>query len=189
MSNPPSAGRSAAQGAMTLERLLALLDAYGAGPERWPSDEREAALALLAESPDARARRDVAARLDAMLDRVPAPPQAPDLLRAFASVGRGHPRRGNTRRWRMIAPALPLAAATVLAWQFSGGPPPAPPSLSITELGAYTMPTDVLLIPPGVDLSGPAPTLGCAESIWGCPLPDLPVGRQSGAHPVRRSPA
>jgi hypothetical protein len=33
--------------AMTLQRLQQLLDTYGASPERWPSDERAAGLALL----------------------------------------------------------------------------------------------------------------------------------------------
>ena len=36
---------------MSLERLRALLDAYGANPDRWPPEERMAALALLEQSP------------------------------------------------------------------------------------------------------------------------------------------
>jgi hypothetical protein len=59
---------------ITLVRFAQLLDAYGAEPARWPAEEREAALALLARSPEARRQRDEAARLDALLDRGAAEP-------------------------------------------------------------------------------------------------------------------
>jgi len=42
---------------MTLQRLQQLLDAYGANPERWPLEERAAALALLEHSTEAQAQR------------------------------------------------------------------------------------------------------------------------------------
>ena len=48
---------------MTLYRLRQLLDAYGATPERWPTEERVAAQILLAGSTEARAQRDESARL------------------------------------------------------------------------------------------------------------------------------
>src|SRR5262249_61702206 len=54
---------------MTLDRFAVLLDAYGADPARWPDTERAAARALLDRSSEARARRDAAAALDALLDR------------------------------------------------------------------------------------------------------------------------
>src|SRR5262245_47824403 len=56
---------------MTLARFEELLDAYGGRPERWPDAERDAALALLERSDVARARRDAAGALDALLDRMP----------------------------------------------------------------------------------------------------------------------
>jgi len=56
---------------VTLDRVRTLLDAYGADPARWPAAERAAALELLARSPDARACRVAAARLDDALDAVP----------------------------------------------------------------------------------------------------------------------
>jgi hypothetical protein len=68
--SPPSQGDSGPS-AMTLQRLQQLLDTYGAGPERWPAEDRAAALALLAHSAEARAQRDKAARLDALLDLAP----------------------------------------------------------------------------------------------------------------------
>lgn len=52
---------------MKLGRLSAILEAYGADPERWPADEREAALALTRSSvPAARALAE-ARMLDAVL--------------------------------------------------------------------------------------------------------------------------
>ena len=59
---------SASQKTLSLERAIALLDAYGALSERWPEAEREAMLALLAKSPELRAQRDTAASLDSLLD-------------------------------------------------------------------------------------------------------------------------
>jgi hypothetical protein len=50
-----------------LSRLSAILEAYGADPERWPADEREAALALTKSSvPAARALAE-ARTLDSVL--------------------------------------------------------------------------------------------------------------------------
>jgi len=73
--------------AMTLQRLQQLLDAYGANPERWSSEDRAAALALLAHSTEARAQRDAAARLDALLDLAPVAQPSPELAaRILAAV-------------------------------------------------------------------------------------------------------
>ena len=52
---------------MNMERLTALIDAYGSDPHRWPEHEREAALALLATSETAQAKLREAATLDALL--------------------------------------------------------------------------------------------------------------------------
>ena len=59
---------SHSQTTLSLERAAALLDAYGALPDRWPEAERETMLALLAKSPELRAQRDAAASLDSLLD-------------------------------------------------------------------------------------------------------------------------
>jgi hypothetical protein len=52
---------------MTIDRLQTILDAYGAAPARWPEAEREAALALIAQSPEARAAVAAASTLDASI--------------------------------------------------------------------------------------------------------------------------
>ena len=59
---------------IAIDRLRSLIDAYGADPERWPTDERAAALLLLANSAEARAYARDAEALDAMLNRVPLRP-------------------------------------------------------------------------------------------------------------------
>ncbi len=136
---------------ITLARLAELLEAYGADPARWPAEEREAALALLALSPEARRRRDEAARLDALLDRVAAEPgdvptASPALReRVVAAAGitpttsdavrtRDEARRRGDRpaarrplpSRRGLAVALPFAAAAALAlWLvWAGGSDP-----------------------------------------------------------------
>ena len=52
---------------MKLSRLSAILEAYGADPERWPVDEREAALALTRSSVPAARALAKARMLDALL--------------------------------------------------------------------------------------------------------------------------
>jgi hypothetical protein len=49
---------------MTLGRFRALADSYGADLQRWPEDEREAAWALLRNSPEAHALLGDASALD-----------------------------------------------------------------------------------------------------------------------------
>ena len=70
-------------GAMSVARLAAILDAYGAAPRRWPAAEREAAETLLAASAEARALRDEAARLDRVLTASLAPVPSPALRAAI----------------------------------------------------------------------------------------------------------
>jgi len=92
---------------MELTRLAELLDAYGGDPGRWPAAERDAALALLASSPVARAQQQAAALLDAGLDAYSvAPPSA--ALRAAVIAASPRPRVG----WRASLAGL---------WQDLGG--------------------------------------------------------------------
>ena len=53
---------------MKLERLQTLLDTYGGNPDRWPHDERDAALQLLSGSPAAQDHAAEQRRLDEALD-------------------------------------------------------------------------------------------------------------------------
>ncbi len=65
---------------MSLERLGEILDAYGASPNRWPADERGAAVLLLDGSEAARRAHAKAMRLDVVLDQAEPPPPSPELV-------------------------------------------------------------------------------------------------------------
>ncbi|MBI4081079.1 MAG: hypothetical protein HY423_00570 [Candidatus Lambdaproteobacteria bacterium] len=110
--------------AMRIERLDALLLAYGASPAAWPPPERAAALALVGRSAAAAARLNEAAALDALLERARAPEPSRGLrARVLAAAPRGWPAWGARVRlgayavwpfgplWR---PALALMVAAVL---------------------------------------------------------------------------
>tara|TARA_R110000824_G_scaffold366730_2_gene555632 strand:- start:165174 stop:165704 length:531 start_codon:yes stop_codon:yes gene_type:complete len=120
---------------MSLQRLRAIVEAYGAAAHRWPVEERDAALALVGSDPQARAMLDDALNLDLLLDQAPAIPAPSDMLvsrimaarpRAVSREYLAPPRTsGATGFWRGLirdiwpygSPALPagaLAASIVL---------------------------------------------------------------------------
>ncbi|MEW6272886.1 MAG: hypothetical protein AB1689_26725, partial [Thermodesulfobacteriota bacterium] len=72
--------------AIDLERLATLLDAYGGDPLRWPDGERDAALALIAGSAEARRMQEEARRLDAVLDALPAAAPSPGLAERIVAA-------------------------------------------------------------------------------------------------------
>ena len=63
-----------------LDRLELLLEAYGAGPHRWPAAERDRAVELLTRSPAAQALQREAAALDRLLDQAMPPAPSPELI-------------------------------------------------------------------------------------------------------------
>ena len=112
---------------MTLERLRAVIEAYGASAPRWPETERAAAAALLAESAEARALLAAATPLDELLDAVPAiTPTAAMRAAILAAAPRGRLRRGEGWRgligelggWRLAGAVL---AASLVLGIVSGG--------------------------------------------------------------------
>ncbi len=104
---------------MNSERLHALIDAYGAWPDRWPEAERNAALAALASLAEADADLRAAQALDALLDTwrlAPVPDDLVERVVARAVAQRGPiPRRTADRR-----PVLGLRGRAV-AWVSSAG--------------------------------------------------------------------
>lgn len=58
---------------ITLERLKAILEAYGGVSDRWPADERAAAFALIDSADEARSIFDEAIALDALLNGLAEP--------------------------------------------------------------------------------------------------------------------
>jgi hypothetical protein len=117
---------------MTLERLQAIIDAYGTSAIRWPADERQAAEALLAESAAARTLLAQAVDLDELLDVAPALIPTPQLRAAILAAA---PRSAMPSRfgrlgdaWRMvwsefaISPVIgPILAASLVLGFVAGG--------------------------------------------------------------------
>ena len=113
---------------MTLERLRAVIEAYGTSPPRWPAAERAAAASLLAESAAARALVTEAAPLDELLDAVPAIAPTPAMRAAILALApsRARPRAGDGWRaligelggWRLGGAVL---AASLVLGIVSGG--------------------------------------------------------------------
>lgn len=71
---------------MNETRFRNLIAAYGANPQRWPADERAAADAFLAASPDARGALADQVRVDAWLDGLPEVAPSPTLARRVAEI-------------------------------------------------------------------------------------------------------
>ena len=105
---------------MNNDRLRALIEAYGAWPDRWPEAERNAALAALAGLPEADADLRAAQALDAMLDSWRLGPPAAGLGERIAAraMAQGGPAR--TRREARSRPA-PRPRGGALAWMSSAG--------------------------------------------------------------------
>jgi ferric-dicitrate binding protein FerR (iron transport regulator) len=115
---------------MTLERLLALIAAYGGKPANWPAAERAAAKALLARSPEARAALAEAEPLDTLLDAVPALATSPALRAAVLAGMPQSDRSGRGNRWQGLRDLLgefgalpavrPMLFASLLLGLFAG---------------------------------------------------------------------
>jgi anti-sigma factor RsiW len=94
------------RGPINRERFVALLDAYGAEPSRWPEAERAGAQALLASDPELQRMHARALELDQVLDAGVALAPSPALRRAVAEIP--------LRAERGTAPALPWLFASAL---------------------------------------------------------------------------
>ncbi|MFQ5939628.1 MAG: hypothetical protein ACE5KL_06105 [Alphaproteobacteria bacterium] len=101
---------ASAHGLVSLDRFRAILESYGASPDRWPEAERDGALALIAESEEARKLRDAARRLDGVLRHLTPPAPSEALLDSL----RRQPLPGAARReaeasgWKHHGWRLPL---------------------------------------------------------------------------------
>jgi hypothetical protein len=109
-----------------LTRFEALLDAYGAAPQRWPADRRAAAEALLARSREAQALHAAAARLDALIDAATVEPAPAHLIGRVLSTAPSAPApaRGAAARrgWfgGLFKPAAGIAFAALLGLGLGG---------------------------------------------------------------------
>ena len=111
-------GGSTSTPGMSLERFAQLAEAYGADFDRWPEDERFAAISLAGRSEEARSLLADAQGLDYLLSRLgrsPAPSEA--LEERVASLG--PERRGTVERSHSIGRARVSAAAMAGGGLFS----------------------------------------------------------------------
>lgn len=160
------------------DRLQEILEAYGATPERWPEEERDALVRLLDRSPEARAKRDDAGRLDALLDASSGiPPARADLFeKIVAQAPRAAPPVVRFRRWAAV---IPIAAAAAIAVWIARTPEPSAPAESMQiatmDLGVYETATDVWLDIDGFDPLARVPDYDCSDEGLGCMDLDLVV--------------
>jgi len=97
---------------LSIERLKALVLAYGTEPERFPAGERDAALLLLSSSAEARALLERERELDVVLASANAPELSPNLLRRLNEVPVRFPRAASrTSRWAQALTGFGWAAA------------------------------------------------------------------------------
>ena len=103
---------------MTIERLKALAEAYGADLRRWPASERPFAESLVATDPAARAALEEAAAMDVLLDASPPPtPPAALAARILAAAPKAREARAHLGRifWFLGAGWAAAACAGVVA--------------------------------------------------------------------------
>lgn len=103
---------------MTIERLKALAEAYGADLRRWPASERPFAERLVATDPAARAALEEAAALDVLLNASPRPtPSAALAARILAAAPKAREARAHLGRifWFLGAGWAAAACAGVVA--------------------------------------------------------------------------
>jgi anti-sigma factor RsiW len=103
---------------MTIERLKALAEAYGADLRRWPASERPFAESLVATDPAARAALEEAAALDVLLDASPRPALSAALAaRILAAAPKARAARAHLGRifWFLGAGWAAAACAGVVA--------------------------------------------------------------------------
>lgn len=169
---------------MTMTRLEAILDAYGADPERWPADERDAVETLVAASQEARALLRAAADLDEILDAAPShavrPKLADDIVAALPSkqkpslrLAASRPAPKRTRlSWRWATQIVPMAAAAALVLWLSVSErsdwSDRSDSSDLAALDNYVTPTDALLEAPSAGAIDSVPGFGCTDAGLGC---------------------
>jgi hypothetical protein len=105
---------------LDLQRFKELLAAYGGRPERFPDGEREAALALLASSEDARALSAAESALDDAFATITAAELSPGLARKLAELPVRHPRAERRSRFAGLLTGLGWAAAAAFGVIWGG---------------------------------------------------------------------
>jgi hypothetical protein len=127
---------------MDARRFEALLDAYGAEPQRWPAGEREAAQAF-ARTEDGGALLRATLELDDWLDAAAPIRPSPELRERVLAAAPQPGRRNSVIAWleRAWGPGAGLAAAGLAGVLFgaalSGPRTDAQAEILLAEAGAY----------------------------------------------------
>ncbi len=99
---------------LDLDRFQAILDAYGASADRWPTEERTRALKLLAHSAVAKRIHAIARRLDSVLDRAAPPPLDAAFAERIRALPRRKPEPASALRQSAFAPLARIAAVILV---------------------------------------------------------------------------
>lgn len=142
---------------ITHARLIALIEAYGADPQAFPKSERDAAAALLAESPERFMQAlEVAGDLDGLLAGLQ--PEQPSSSLSAALIASAPAPRETVRRRRFLPdwPTwAPVSAAASLACGLIMGLMVAPATADITD--TTTVAVDMAFGADWLDYSEDAP--------------------------------
>ena len=123
---------------MNRDRFLAILEAYGSEPRRWPAEERAAAAAYAQDDPEAARALRAAAFLDGVLDESRPLAPSPAMRRRVAEAAPQRVRRRSPLRW--LAPGVGLAAAGVAGLVFGASlqpPSDMQPDQVLADADAY----------------------------------------------------
>jgi hypothetical protein len=116
---------------MTPERFIEIVEAYGAAPNRWPDDERLAALAMMTDERCAQTLR-WATELDQELDAAASPRLETSSFLVGQIVG-AFPQSAPLARWRpLLWPAAAMAACVAAGIAIGAQLPPSGSTVALT---------------------------------------------------------
>lgn len=101
--------------ALSIDRFHDLVAGYGADPDRWPANQRSAAIRSIADCEAARTAWRDAAALDADLDTLPGVDMSPELAEKVIAIAKTPERPTNDILSGAARHALPYAAAAAIA--------------------------------------------------------------------------
>jgi len=101
--------------ALSIDRFNGLVASYGADPDRWPADQRSAAVHALVDSDAARAAWRDAADLDAGLDAVAGLEMSPELAGRVMAIADDPEKQASDTLSGALRHTLPYAAAAAIA--------------------------------------------------------------------------
>jgi len=152
---------------VTICRLKALLDSYGAAPQCWPDEERAAATALIETSPAARILVAEAAALDALLDKIPEPEVSAALTSRVRSMAFQVNKAKSGGMFSRLAAFL--RPDSRLGWQGA-----------VAMAGILGMVAGIGLSPLVVDRAGPAPSTAAAPAVTNVAAVTVPDTVETG---------